>query len=208
MDLGIARIGAEVRSVTTGATERLAAAGLALADETPDLGLCHDAFRPLRAFQFAALRAEALRLHRDKLKPEVVWNIEQGLKLSAADLAAAETARAAVRANLLAFLDRHGFLIAPTAPVAPYPVEKRYVDEIDGEKLATYLDWLVLGYAITVTGCPAISIPCGFTPAGLPVGIQIVGRPYGEAELFAFAAWCEAVLGASLSRPIDPRPPA
>jgi amidase len=208
LDLGVARVGRDVADVTAAAIGKLAGAGLAVAEETPDLALCNDAFRPLRAFQFAALRAEALRQSRDKLKPEVVWNIEQGLKLTAAELAAAEAARAAVRANLLAFLDRHGFLITPTAPVPPYPVEKRFVDEIDGEKLATYLDWLVLGYAVTATGCPAISIPAGFTASGLPVGIQIVGRPYGEAELFSFAAWCEGVLGAALARPVDPREPA
>ena len=72
----------------------------------------------------------------------------------------------------------------------------------------TYIDWLVLGYAITVTGCPAISIPCGFTADGLPVGLQLVGTPYGEAELLRAAAWCEAVLGAASREPIDPRTPA
>ena len=96
----------------------------------------------------------------------------------------------------------------PTAPVEPYPVEQRYVDEIDGERLTTYLDWLVLGFSITVTGCPAISIPCGVTADGLPVGLQLVGAPYGEAELLRTAAWCEAALGVSLRAPIDPRPGA
>ena len=98
-------------------------------------------------------------------------------------------------------------LITPTAPVEPFPVEKRFVDEIDGERLATYIDWLVLGYAVTVTGCPAISIPCGLSDRGLPIGLQLIGKPYGEAGLLAAAAWCEAALGASLAVPIDPRKP-
>jgi amidase len=204
MDLGVARVDPEVRRVVEEAVGRLARAGLDIVQETPDLSACHDAFRPIRAFQFAAQRQAVLRVHRDKLKPEVAWNIEEGLKLTAADLAAAEAARAQVRDNLVSFLDRHEVLITPTAPVAPYPVEKRFVDEIDGEKLATYLDWLVLGYAVTVTGCPAISIPCGFT-RNLPVGLQLVGRPYSEAALLATAAWCEATLGAALVEPIDPR---
>jgi amidase len=84
-------------------------------------------------------------------------------------------------------------------------VERRCVDEIDEENLGTYLDWLVLGHAVTVTGCPAISIPCGFTAEGLPVGLQLIGRPYGEAALLGAAAWCEAVLGIWLRAPIDPR---
>ena len=205
MDLGVASVGREVRGVVAAAIATLGRAGLDIAEDVPDLSACHDAFRPLRAFQFAAQRAEALRLHRDKLKPEVVWNIEQGLKLTAFDLAAAEAARARVRGNLVAFLDRYDVLITPTAPVPPYPVEKRFVDEIDGEKLVTYVDWLVLGYAVTATACPAISIPCGVTAGGLPIGLQLIGRPYGEAALLAAAAWCEAVLGASLSTPLDPK---
>jgi amidase len=209
MDLGgVARVSGEVRAVVQSAVTRLAAAGLDVADEAPNMRQARDAFFPLRAFLFTALYGDALEQHREKLKPEVVWNIEEGLKLTAADLVAGEAARAEVRDAMVAFVARHGVLITPTAPVAPYPVEKRYVDEIDGEKLVTYVDWLVLGYAITVTGCPAISIPCGFTGEGLPVGLQLVGSPYGEAELLATAAWCEQVLGASLSAPIDPRAPA
>jgi amidase len=209
MDLGgVARISGEVRAVVEAAMGRLAAAGLDVILDAPDVRQSRDAFLPIRAFQFAALYRDALDAHRDKLKPEVVWNIEEGLKLTAADLAAAERARAAVREAMVGFIGRNGVLITPTAPVAPYPVENRYVDEIDGEKLATYLDWLVLGYAITVTGCPAISIPCGFTPSGLPVGLQLVGAPYGERDLLRTAAWCEAVLGATLAAPIDPRAPA
>jgi amidase len=209
MDLGgVARVSAEVRAVVDNAVARLAAAGLDVVDAVPDVRRARDAFLPIRAFQFAALYRDALEHHRDTLKPEVVWNIEEGLKLSAADLAAAELARGAVRDAMVACVGRHGVLITPAAPVAPYPVEKRYVDEIDGETLATYIDWLVLGYAITVTGCPAISIPCGFTASGLPVGLQLVGSPYGETELLRSAAWCERVLGASLKAPIDPRSPA
>lgn len=209
MDLGgAARISAEVRTVVEAALAKLVAAGLDVAGAAPDVSRARDAFLPIRAFQFAALFRDVLAGHRDQLKPEVVWNIEEGLKLTAADLAAAEAARAETRAAMVGFIARHGILITPTAPVPPYPVEKRYVDEIDGERLATYLDWLVLGFSITVTGCPAISIPCGFTADGLPVGLQLVGAPYGEEALLSAAAWCEAVLGARLAAPIDPRVPA
>ena len=105
---------------------------------------------------------------------------------------------------MLAFLQLHGFLVTPTAPVAPNPAEERYVGEIEGTVMETYLDWLVLGYAITITGCPAISIPCGFTKDGLPVGLQIVGPPHSEPKLLQVAAWFEQVLGCALSEPIDP----
>ena len=101
-------------------------------------------------------------------------------------------------------MGRYDILVAPAAPVEPFPVGERFVGEIDGEKLANYLDWLALGYAITVTGCPAVSLPCGRSASGLPVGIQIVGKPYAEADLLRSAAWLEAELGASLAEPIDP----
>lgn len=203
-DLGVAVVSKEVRAIVGQAVERLALAGSRVETDTPDLSACHNAFRPLRAFQFSASRHELLSSARDQLKPEVVWNIEQGLKLTAADLAAAEHDRSRLRHEMQEFLDRHQFLITPTAPVAPHRVEDRYVAHIEGVELETYLDWLVLGYAITVTGCPAISVPCGFTNEGLPVGLQIVAPPHREHELLRTAAWCERLLGARMAGPIDP----
>ncbi|MEO5321877.1 amidase family protein [Mesorhizobium sp. CC13] len=205
MTIGMAAVDRAVQGTVGQALDTLVASGLRADEACPDLAASDPAFRTLRAFQFAALRRGVLEQHRDKLKPEVIWNIEQGLKLTALELAGAEADRARVRLAMLEFLDRHGVLITPTAPVEPFPVEQRYVEHIDGQRLATYLDWLVLGYAITVCGCPAISIPCGRTSTGLPVGLQLVGKPHGEAELLRTAAWCEGVLGQSLTRPIDPR---
>jgi amidase len=204
MTLGLAAVDKIVQAATRDALGRLTSAGLAIEETHPDLSASDRAFRTLRAFQFAALHRETLERHRDMLKPEVVWNIEEGLKLTASDIAVAEADRAKLRHTMLDFLDTHGVLITPTAPVEPFPVEQRYVEEIDGRKLATYIDWLVLGYAVTICGCPAISIPCGRTTNGLPVGLQLVAKPYGEAELLSAASWCETVLGQSLRRPIDP----
>ena len=204
MTLGIAAVDRTVEAIVRQSVGQLMSAGLAVDEAHPDLAASDKAFRSLRAFQFAALRRETLDRHRDKLKPEVVWNIEEGLKLSAAELSAAEADRARLRLAMLDFLDTHGMLITPTAPVEPFPVEQRYVEQINDQKLKTYLDWLVLGYAVTICGCPAISIPCGRSATGLPVGLQIIGKPYREAELLRSAAWCEAVLGQSLTHPIDP----
>lgn len=202
-DLGFARVSRVVAASVAGAVEQLSAAGLAI--DEPFLDMCQSdpCFRTLRAFQFAAMRRDALAVHRDRLKPEVVWNIEEGLKLSALQLAEAEALREALRGRLLRLLEQHEFLLTPTAPVTPFPVAERFVTEIDGVAQTTYLDWLALGYAITVTGCPAISIPCG--PG---IGLQIVGRPYAEEKLLSFAAWAEAVLQWHLDLPIDPRGPA
>lgn len=205
MDFGFAAVSAAIRRCVQAAMHRLAVAGLDIALPAIDLSRSDSCFRTLRAFQFAAMRCDALTGYRDKLKPEVVWNIEEGLKLTALQMAEAETERAALRQSLLALLDDYGFLIAPAAPVEPFPVGERFVNRIDGVELKTYLDWLALGFAITVTGCPAIALPCGRTESGLPVAVQIIGKPYGEPDLLRTAAWCEAVLGAKLDGPIDPR---
>lgn len=203
-DLGIAHVDPEIRRIVAGAVDKLTAAGLTVEEAHPDPSNVHAAFRPLRAFQFAALYGGVLEGMRDQLKPDVIWNIEEGRKMTSRELVRAESARARQRRATLDFLEDHRFLITPTAPVEPFPVGERYVTKIDGHDMLTYLDWLTLGFAITVAGCPAISIPCGSTRSGLPVGMQIVGRPYADASLLAFAAWCEDVLGVKLEKPIDP----
>ena len=205
MTLGLAAVSQDVTASVMRAIQCLALAGLEIAEPAVDLRATDACFRTLRAYQFAVLRRDALTLHRDKLKPEVIWNIEEGLKLTALALGEAEAARAVLRTAFLELLDAHEFLIAPTAPVAPFPVTDRYVTSIDGAEQETYLDWLALGYAITVMGCPAISIPCGFTAHGLPVGLQIIGKPYDEHKLLRMARWCEDVLQVKMDRPITPR---
>ena len=96
---------------------------------------------------------------------------------------------------------------APATIVAPYPVENRYVAECDGKKFDNYVEWLGIVYGITLVCCPALSMPCGFTASGLPVGLQVVAPPRGEAQLLAGARALEEILGLRSSTPIDPRPP-
>ncbi|MFO1060847.1 MAG: amidase family protein [Dongiaceae bacterium] len=206
VDLGLTPVSAPVRAVFAAALGKLAAAGLAIEETAPDLGGAHEAFRVLRAVLFATGSAGLLERHRDKLKPELVWNIEDGLRLDVATIGAAERSRGVLALRMAEFLAEHRFLLTPTAIVPPYPVEQRWVAECEGQRFENYLQWMSLGYAVTLTACPALSLPCGLTEDGLPVGLQIVGPPRGEAALLSFAHWAESVLGASLIRPIDPRP--
>ena len=108
---------------------------------------------------------------------------------------------------MLSFFDTYDLLLCPTTIVPPFPVEQRYVGECDGVKFETYVDWLTIVHAITLTCCPAISIPCGFTSGGLPIGLQIVAPPRGEARLLAGAKLLETILGLGAITPIDPRKP-
>ena len=83
-------------------------------------------------------------------------------------------------------METYEFMICPVNQVLPFDVQQRYITEINGVKLETYIDWMRSCYFITVTGLPAISVPCGFTPEGLPVGVQIVGRHQDE---LGFCNW-------------------
>ena len=119
----------------------------------------------------------------------------------------AEAQRVAMTARTLEFFDKYDLLLAPATIVPPFPVENRYVAECAGKKFDNYVEWLGIVYAITLVCCPALSLPCGFTASGLPVGLQVVAPPRGEAQLLAGAKVLEDILGLRGTTPIDPRAP-
>jgi len=206
-DLGITPVDPEVAAITRKAAQRFAEAGAIVEEAHPDLREAHECFHVLRAFDFAISKAELLRTKRDLLKPEVIWNIEEGLKLTVEQLARAEAQRIAMTNRTLEFFETYDLLLAPATIVAPFPVENRYVAECAGRKFDNYVEWLGIVYAITLVCCPALSLPCGFTASGLPVGLQMVAAPRGEAQLLAGARLLEDILGVRGTTPIDPRPP-
>jgi amidase len=205
-DLGITPVDPEVAALTRKAAARVADAGVIVEEAHPDLSEAHECFHVLRAFDFAISKAELLRTKRDLLKPEVIWNIEKGLELTVEQLARAEAQRVAMTERTRAFFANHDLLLTPATIVPPFPVEHRYVAECGGRKFDNYIEWLGIVYAITLTCCPALSMPCGFTASGLPVGMQVVGPPRGEAQLLAGARVLEDILGLRDIAPIDPRP--
>ncbi len=199
VDPGIARICAA-------AAGRFAELGATVEEAAPDLGEATACFTTLRAALFVAGKAELLERHREALKPEVVWNIEHGLQLTAAEIGAAERARGRLQQAAAAFFEDFDLLACPAAIVPPFPVEIRYIEALGDHRFPSYVDWLAVTYAITLTGCPALSLPCGFTDNGLPVGLQLVAPPRGEAALLQAAVALEDLLGLDTQRPIDPRP--
>jgi amidase len=205
-DLGITPVDPEVAAITRKAACRFAEAGVIVEEAHPDLREAHECFHVLRAFDFAVSKAALLRSHRDQLKPEVIWNIEEGLKLSVEQLERAEAQRLAMTMRTLEFFKTYDLLLAPATIVAPFPLENRYVAECAGRKFDNYVQWLGIVYAITLACCPALSLPCGFTASGLPVGLQVVAPPRGEAQLLAGARVLEDMLGLRGTTPIDPRP--
>ena len=204
-DLGITPVDPEVAAITRKAASRFAEAGVIVEEAHPDLREAHECFHVLRAFDFAISKAALLRSKRDQLKPEVIWNIEEGLKLTVEQLERAEAQRVAMSARTLEFFRTYDLLLTPATIVAPFPIEDRYVAECAGKKFDTYVEWLGIVYAITLVCCPAMSLPCGFTASGLPVGLQVVAPPRGEAQLLAGAKVLEDILGLRRTTPIDPR---
>ncbi|MDP2802952.1 MAG: amidase family protein [Phreatobacter sp.] len=204
-DLGITPVDPEVRAITEAAAKRFKEAGVIVEEAHPDFSEVHECFGTLRAYAFATTKFELLKTHRDKLKPEVVWNIEKGLKLTMDELTRAEAQRQAMLRRTLAFFERYDLLLTPATIVAAYPVEQRFVAECDGFTFPDYVQWLSIAYALTTVSCPALSLPCGFTRDGRPIGLQIAARPHGEDRVLAGAKIMEDILGIGSVKPIDPR---
>lgn len=141
------------------------------------------------------------------LKPDVIWNIEKGIKLSGRDVSRAEVMRGALYHRVKDFFKEYDLLLCPTVLTPPFDVKKQYLAELNGVPFDNYVVWLAMTFVITVTTCPAISIPGGFTAAGLPVGLQIVGPQRGDAQVLAAAALLERDTGSDRKVPLDPKPP-
>jgi len=174
-DLGGLPVDPETARVTAEAVSVLTGLGATVEQVDLDLSDAEDAFRIYRAW-FYALNYGDL----DGVGPNVAWNVEQGKKVTAADLARAERLRTGLYHRMREFFGRYDFLIAPVSQVPPFPVDHPYVTEINGQPMPDYLAWMRSCYWISVLHAPAMSVPCGFTADGLPVGVQIVGRPWDD----------------------------
>jgi amidase len=161
--------------------------GCIVDDCAPDFAGADEVFRTWRAWNFELAYGSLLKTHRHLLKDTVIWNIEEGQKLTGPDLARADKKRTELYHRVRQFMETYEYLILPVAQVPPFDVKQRWVTEIDGSKMQTYLDWMRSCYFITVTGSPSISVPCGFTDEGLPIGAQIVGRYQADFSVLQLA---------------------
>jgi len=175
--------------------------GCQVDDAEPDLSDADEIFRVWRAWYYELAFGKLLDSHRDVLKDTVVWNIEEGRRLNAQQIDRATAAWTKLAQRVEEFFATFAFLVLPVSQVPPFDVNTPYVTEINGEVLQTYLDWMRSCYFISVTGLPAIAVPCGFTNTGLPVGIQIVGRPEDDFGLLQLAYAFEQVTGVAQRRP-------
>ena len=184
---------AAVTATAPGVFERL---GARVEQVDLDLSDAEEAFRVYRAWYYALSFGDLAGLGAN-----TAWNVERGRAVTGADLARAERARSRLYQRMAGFFDSYDVLIAPVSQVPPFPVEEPYVRVIDGVELPDYLAWMRSAYWISVLHAPAASVPAGFTPSGLPVGVQIVGRPFADARVLRVARAFERATGHGLRRP-------
>jgi amidase len=186
-NLGYLEVAKEIVDATAKALPVLKAIGCEVENAHPEMPDVFDTNRTLRGLIFAYQLSQMTDAQRKQIKESVRWDAAQGEKLSALDIAKAETQRAVICKSVNKFLEKYEFLVLPVTQVAPFPVETEYPKEINGKMMKSYLEWMEIVYAITLTGLPAISVPCAFTEAGLPVGLQIVGRRSNDLGVLQLA---------------------
>ncbi len=201
-DLGGNPVDAEVTAVLEDALPIFTNLGGTVDIATPDLRDAEEIFCTFRAWMYLARLNEDYEHHGEMMKETLRWNIEQGKKLTVADLTSATSKHSELVERVAGFFDEYDFLLCPSAQVPPFPIEQEWVHSINGIELATYLDWMAVCWAITVTGCPAISVPAGFTPAGLPIGVQIVGPRGQDRAVLEVAHAFEQSTRHGLRRPV------
>lgn len=161
--------------------------GCIVEEAEPDLTGADQAYNTLRAWGYASNYGDLVRRHRDLVKDTIVWEAERGSKLSGADIAAAISVHSQVWDRMRVFLNKYEYFILPTTQVPPFDVNQPYVTEVAGIKMNTYVDWMKCCYLISILETPSISMPCGYTPEGLPVGLQIAGRHRNELSVLQMA---------------------
>ena len=204
-DLGVTPVDPEVAQICERAAQLVLNLGAIVEHDHPDFSGLQEVFQVHRAMSYAASYGPLLEANRSIFKPEIVWNVEQGLALTADEIMAAMVTRSQIYERAQRFFAQTDLILTPATVVPPYPVEQRFVERIGDYKFSNYIEWCSIAYAFTVIGAPALSIPCGFTQSGLPVGLQIVAAPRQEARLLSAALAFEELAGICTQLPIDPR---
>jgi amidase len=199
--LGGLPVDPEVTRVLEASLSAFADIGCTVEAADPDLHDADQIFETLRAWHFEAVHGELLATQRRNLKQTVIWNIEEGMKLSGRDVGRAERRRTELFHRMRAFFERYDFLICPVVQVLPFDVKTEYPMEVDGHPFGSYIEWMKSCYMISATTLPALSVPAGFSSGGLPVGLQIVGRHQDDFGVLQLGHAFEQATGWGARRP-------
>jgi amidase len=167
----------------------------------PDFAGADGAFKALRAWQFELSYGELLDNHPGQIKNTVVWNTEEGRRLTGPQLGQAERKRTELYQRVRSFMEKYEFMAFPVSQVPPFDITQLYVTEVNGIEMGSYIDWMKSCYYVSILALPAISVPCGFTEEGLPVGLQIVGRNHDDWGVLQLAHAFEQATQVGKRRP-------
>jgi amidase len=203
-DLGFAPLDHRIRDTFRAAVARFADVFAVAEQRDPPLDGADQAFEVTRAANFLAAHADNYRSRREMLGPNIVANVEQGLGMSLEDAARAMREHTALYRRFLDFMAGFDVLICPAMSVPPFPHAQLHPTEINGEPLRTYFHWLAPAYGLTLTGSPVVCLPCGLDHTGMPFGIQVCGRRFGDWRVLSIAAALERHLQdiPELARPL------
>ena len=199
---GAVQVDREVAASVWAAAASCETHGAVVEQASPDFTGADDCFRILRAWQFEATMGDFLAANAPTIRPSLYANMLIGRDLTGPDIGRAVVLRTALFHRMREFLDTYDALILPVAPLPAFDAELQYPAVVAGTDQDDYLGWMRTACHVTVTGHPAISMPAGFTTAGTPLGVQIVGRHRGERELLSIAKGFETATGYAARRPL------
>ena len=200
-DLGGVPFDPRVRAVVDAHRKTFESLGCVVEQAEPDFAPAEIAFRVLRAWNTANTYGDRFKARPEAFKDTLAAEIQEGLRLTGPDVARAEAAHGQLWRRFQAFLDQYEYFVLPTTQLPPFDVETPYPREIEGVKFDSYIDWMKSCWYISATGNPAASVPAGFTPEGLPVGVQIVGRDRQDFSVLQLAHAFEQATGFAERRP-------
>ena len=176
--------------------------GAIVEESTPDFSEADLVFGNTRAMDFAAGLGPILERAGDLIKPEVHWNVNKGLALTARDLIETAAARTRLEASVQEFFGRYDLFASPCAQVLPFDAALRYPLEVAGAASETYLDWMRSACLLSATGLPVLSVPAGFSSSGLPIGLQLASNHYTDMQLLRWGRAFEQQTGYAAVAPV------
>ena len=203
---GFAAVHDEIKSVLQTALDTIKLPNVTVDAHCPDLPRLDETFRAMRCLSFLGSYQTTPPEIAQHYKDTIKGNVADADAMTFADYARAERDRSTIYQTMVSFFETYDVLACPVNGLAPLPVEIEYPTEVAGRKMRDYIDWLQFAFLATVAGLPALSLPVGYTPSGMPVGLQLIGPPRGEGRLLQVAHLLEQALNLPVTL-IDPMPP-